>query len=146
MKKFVSVLVIVLGAIFSACAGDLVTRDISRLPESARQSLRTHFPKNNISYIKIDKEVLKKDKYEAILTDGSKVEFDSNGNWTEVDCNRKAVPATYIPAKIQAYLKANFPTQKVTKIERNRRKYELKLDNGLDAKFDLEGNLLKLDD
>ena len=146
MKKFFSILAIVLGTTFSACAGDVVTRDVNMLPSNARKSLQTNFPKNKISYIKIDKELLKKDKFEAVLTDGSKVEFDHNGNWTEVDCNRNAVPAAYIPAKIRSYLKTNFPAQKVTKIERDRRKYDLELDNGLDAKFDLQGNFLRLDD
>lgn len=146
MKKFLSILTVVLGTTLSACAGDVVTRDINKLPENARKSLNANFPQAKISYIKIDKELLKKDTFEAILTDGTKVEFDGEGNWKEVDCGHNAVPEAYIPTQIRTYLKANFPQQKVTTIERERRKYKVELDNELDAEFDLQGNFLRLDD
>ncbi len=146
MKKFLSILTVVLGTTLSACAGDVVTRDINKLPENARKSLNANFPQAKISYIKIDKELLRKDTFEAILTDGTKVEFDGEGNWKEVDCGRNAVPEAYIPTQIRTYLKANFPQQKVTTIERERRKYKVELDNELDAEFDLQGNFLRLDD
>ena len=81
MKKFLSILTVVLGMTLSACADDVVTRDTNKLPQNARKSL-----------------------------------------------------------------KANFPQQKVTTIERERRKYKVELDNDLDAEFDLQGNFLRLDD
>lgn len=146
MKKFLGILAVALGSMTSVFAGDVVTRDVSKLPAVALKAIQTNFPQTKISYIKIDKELLKKDAYEAVLTDGTELEFDANGKWTEVDCKKKVVPPAFIPAKIRMYMKTEFPNVKVTKIERDKRGYELELDNGLEAKFDWQGNFLRLKD
>lgn len=146
MKKLFSVWVIALLTSVSVFAGDIVTRNVNKLPAAARKSIQTNFPKLKISYIKIDKELMKRTTYEAVLTDGTEVEFDSDGQWIEVDCKRSVVPAAYIPAKIRQYVNTEFPGCKITKIERKRRSYEIDLDNGLDVTFDMQGNFLRLDD
>ena len=48
-------------------------------------------------------------KYEVMLNDGAKIEFDKKGNWDNVDCETYAVPTALVPASITRYVKANFP-------------------------------------
>ena len=40
----------------------------------------------------------------------------------------------------------NYPKNKITSIDRDRRDYEVELDNGLDLKFDLKFRLIDIDD
>ncbi|MSL47245.1 hypothetical protein GKE57_29435, partial [Escherichia coli] len=47
---------------------------------------------------------------------------------------------------IQDLIKKNYSSNKVVKIEKEIRDYEIKLDNGLEMTFDLKGNLIDIDD
>ena len=62
------------------------------------------------------------------MADGIELEFNSKGEWLEIDCKNKAVPSTFIPQAISKYMKANYNGHKTVKIERNRKGYELTLE------------------
>ena len=85
-------------------------------------------------------------EYKVYLANGTKVEFDGDGAWKEVDGKRNAIPTGFIPAKISNYVKRSFPNTTITKIERDRKEIEVKLNNGLELKFDKNGNFKKIDD
>ena len=84
--------------------------------------------------------------YDVIFTDGNKLEFDKQGNWKEINCKYSAVPAGVIPAQILKYVSENYPDAKVLKIERDKKDYEVKLSNRWELKFDLQFNLIDIDD
>lgn len=147
MKKLFFLLVMVVGLSVQAMAKDVIPRDINQLPQAARTTIQKHFPKAKLSYIKIDKDFLEAATYEAIFEDGTQIEFNSKGEWTEVDSKLNSVPAALIPANIKNYLKQNFPNIAVEKIERHRKGgYDVELKNDLSAEFDAQGNFLRLDD
>ena len=146
MKKIVAMCVMAILALQVAIAGEVVTKDESQLPVAARQLIKKHFPQTKISYIKIDKDLFKSTTYEATLTNGTEIDFDSKGEWREIDCKKSSVPAAFIPNYISGYVNSNFTGDKIVKIERERKGYEAKLSNGIDVKFDVHGKLLKLDD
>lgn len=56
------------------------------------------------------------------------------------------MPDVIVPPRIREYVTASHPGQKMVKIERSRREYEVKLDNGLDLTFDRNYNLIDIDD
>lgn len=85
MKKFVFATVMALFAIQLVAARDVVTKDEHRLPEKARSFIQQNFPDVGISYIKIDNEFFKGKKYEVVLTSGAEIEFNSKGDWAEVN-------------------------------------------------------------
>ena len=146
MKKILSVLVMAIVAVQFAFAGDVITKDINQLPQSARNFINQHFTKPQVAHIKIDSEVLSK-KYEVLLTNGIEIDFDGKGNWQEVDAKKGKVPATIIPSFVSNYLKTNnFTTEFVTKIERDRKGYEVELNTDLTFKFDKNGKFRKADD
>lgn len=146
MKKILSVLVMAIVAVQFAFAGDVITKDINQLPLSARNFINQHFIKPQVAHIKIDSEVLSK-KYEVLLTNGIEIDFDGKGNWQEVDAKKGKVPATIIPSFVSNYLKTNnFTTEFVTKIERDRKGYEVELNTDLTFKFDKNGKFRKADD
>lgn len=146
MKKIAVMFVMAIVALQTAFAGDVVTRDVNKLPTEARSTLTKHFPEAKISFIKIEKDFFQSANYEATLTNGVEVDFNSKGEWLEVDCKKGIVPAAFIPAKVSSYIKSNFPNEQIRKIERSRKGYEAKLSNGLDVKFDQYGGFLRLDD
>ncbi|MBQ8501775.1 MAG: PepSY-like domain-containing protein [Bacteroides sp.] len=145
MKKFLSILVLALVAVQFACAGDVITQDANRLPQPARQFISKYFPNVQISHIKIDSEFLRGEKYEVLLTDRTEIDFDSKGNWQEVDCKKKAVPAALIPTNVKQYVEGNFPREIITKVDR-RHGVEVELGNDFSLKFNKKGKFVGMDD
>lgn len=117
---------------------------ISQLPQAAQQFIKTHFSDNKVAIAKMETDWFDK-SYDVIFTNGNKLEFDKQGNWKEVDCKYSAVPATVIPAQILKYVSENYPDAKVLKIERDKKDYEVKLSNKWELKFDLQFNLIDID-
>lgn len=146
MKKVLSILVLALVAVQLAFAGDIITQDVKQLPLPARNFINQYFSTSQISYIKIESEMLKNKKYEVLLTDRTEIDFDKKGNWLEVDCKKSAVPEALIPISVKEYVKAHFPREVVTKIERERAGIEVELSNDYSLKFDKKGQLVDIDD
>ena len=147
MKKVLSILVLVLATVQMAFAGDVITRDAKQLPLTARNFINQYFTKPQISHIKIETGILGSKSYEVLLTDRStEIDFDSNGNWTDVDCKKAAVPAALIPASVKEYVKMNFPQEIITKIERGRSGVEVELANDYSLKFNKKGQFVSMDD
>lgn len=147
MKKILSLLVMAIVAIQFSFAGDVVTKDMNQLPLPARNFINRHFTKPQVSHIKIDKEMMESTKYEVLLMDGSEIDFDSKGNWEEVSAKKgQKVPDSVIPSFAVTYLKEHQFTEPVTKVERDRKGYEVELSTGISFKFNNKGKFLKADD
>ncbi len=131
----------------TACSGnDKITQDIDLLPISSRQFISEHFADVPVSHIKIEKNLLWTEGYDVILTDGSNLEFNRKGEWKEIKRRGLPIPQTIKPAEIQGQVTKSYPSNRVVAIDKDRRDYEIKLDNGLEMKFDLKGNLIDIDD
>ncbi|NDV58128.1 PepSY-like domain-containing protein [Bacteroides sp. 519] len=146
MKKVLFTLIMAMMVVPFMNAKEIVTQDEKRLPTEARDFISRHFPESKVSYIKIDDEFILYKQYEVVLTNGVEIEFDSKGNWKEVDTKRQEVPANIIPLKIREYTNNNFANNFITKIERDRYGYEVELNNDLSLKFDKNGTFKRLDD
>lgn len=83
--------------------------------------------------------------YDIIFTNGDKVEFDRNGNWTELKCKYSQVPVRLIPAAINSYVKKNYSSAKVLEIERDRNEYDVKLSNGIELTFNKKFQVIDID-
>lgn len=130
-----------------ACAGnDKITNDTDLLPVSSRQFISDHFKDIPVSHIQIEKNLIRISSYDVILTDGTNVEFNRRGEWKEIKRHNLPIPQAIIPAVIQNHLKKTYPSNRVVAIDKDIRDYEIKLDNGLEMKFDLKGNLIDIDD
>lgn len=145
MKRFSILALLLLSLTVVFACNDKVSTDIGVLPQQSRQFLSTHFAGIPVSHIQIDKDFLVVDSYDVILTDGTNVEFNRKGEWKEVKRHNAAIPTAIIPAFIRKYVKQHYPTAKVLAISRDRRDYEVDLDNRLELKFDLKGNLIEID-
>ncbi len=144
MKKLLFILVVILGS-FTATARGNYSHNPSDLPASAQSILKNHF-KSKVSHIKIEKDFGKISEYDVVLTDGTEVTFDRHGNWKDIEVRQSSsVPAALVPAAIATYVKQNQKNTKITGIEKNKSGYEVELSNGVEMKFNSEGQFLRYD-
>src|SRR5690606_10925981 len=104
----------------------------NQLPQAAHNFIKKHFDAQKVSYIKEDSNCMSGNDYEVKINDGKKLEFDSKGNWTEVDMDKSAIPAGIVPENIIAHVNKAFPNNSIVQIVKSSRKYEVELSNGLD--------------
>lgn len=146
MKKIVLMLAMALGLTFAASARDTYAHDASVLPEAARTTISNNF-KAKVSVVKIEKTLGRVDEYDVVLTDGSEISFDRDGNWDNVEVAKTAsVPGGFVPRAVSEYVKKNHSGTRVVGIEKERSGYEVELSNGIDMKFDKSGNFVRYDD
>lgn len=145
MKKLILTLIMIIGISSIASARDKYSHDINTLPTAAQTTLKKEF-KAGVSLIKTDKEFGRISEYEVILTDGTEVTFDRDGNWKNVEtAKNKSVPKTFVMNAIHKYVAANQPNTHITGIEKERNGYEVELSNGIDMKFDRQGTFIRYD-
>ena len=144
MKKIVLTFAILLLLPFAAIAGPDKHIIFGQLPSASQKFIGEHFSDLQISLVTMDKELLDT-TYEVIFTNGYKVEFGKNGEWKEMDCEFGQVPETALPVPISEFVARNHPGLHVIEIDRDKRDYELKLNNGIELKFDLKFKFLGYD-
>ncbi len=112
-----------------------------QLPAAAKTFVKTHFKGQTITYAEKDAT-----SYECRLSNGTEIDFDRKGNWGTVESNSKqAIPSSLVPQAIQQYVKAKYPKQVITKIDKERYGYEIELSNNLDLKFTKKGQFIGID-
>jgi len=148
MKRLLFLMTVIAMAAAGACAAEKLLM-FEQLPQEVQIFTRKYFsaddPLYRQAYVTYDAELFDS-SYMVVFTNGDGLEFNKDGQWKDFDCQQCVVPNEIIPAPIQSYLAANFPDKDVKKIEKNRRSYEIKLAGGLELEFDLNGNLVELDD
>lgn len=145
MKKIAFLLVCVLTMNLTALAANDKPIQVSKMPAAAQQFIRKYFSSHSVAMAKMETDFLNK-SYDVIFTNGDKVEFDNKGNWTNIDCERSAVPVEVVPAAIKEYVQKSYPDTKPLQLEKTDRKgYELKLSNGVEIEFDKKFRVIDLD-
>lgn len=112
------------------------------LPAAAQQFVKENFGNTQISHIKSEGRMIDRD-YQVTFADGSKIEFDKNGQWDEIWTRYGKIPASVLPAGIRTYLREHYPDLPLRRVERDRKGYELELGSGLELDFSPNGRLLK---
>lgn len=146
MKKiFIIAAAFLAAATFKVHADNEHPISVSQLPENSRQFLQVHFPDKQVAYAKQERDFLET-TYEVAYLDNIKVEFRKNGEWKEVDCGYKPVPVSIIPAPIATFVSKHYPQNFIRQIDRDSRDYEVELSGGLELTFNLEFQLIDIDD
>ncbi len=127
MKAIKYILISLTLLVVIACAH----RDI---PQKAQTFLDKYFPKSSIvlTEIAVEENVL---EYEVWLNDGTKVEFDMQGNWRRVARKKSGVPVEMIPAPIMQFIHENYPGNVVTKYSWKDYGYKIELSDDMDLRF-----------
>ena len=144
MKKIFIALACVFTLVTNACADNYQPITQTQLPEKAQTFLATYFPEAKISLARKEIDVMEL-TYDVIFTDGTKVEFDRKGNWTEVDCLTHPLPSGIVPEAIEKVIRTQYPEAQATKIERDHREFDVKLNNRVELTFNKNMQLVDID-
>lgn len=155
MKKLImtlSAIILLMATAVSVSYADETTIPADQLPDQAIQFIKNNFPGKKIIYTGIEGGIFKGD-YKVVLSDESEIEFTPKGDWEKIDCNKGCVPAKVVPSKISKYIAANYKGVCVSEIEYDTKLigslgavYKVKLQNGIELKFNKEGEFKKIDD
>lgn len=145
MKKVLALIMMIALTSVVVSAGEDRPINPEQLPKEIKTFLKEHFPEQEISFAKVEKELLSTE-YKVYLVGGNKIEFAKNNEWKEIDCEFTEVPTTLIPEQIKAYVNKNFSGQKITQIEKKKKGgYEIELDNSVDIEFNKAFAVIDID-
>lgn len=116
----------------------------AQLPSTAQNFIKQNFKGATVTSAKLDKEMFDTD-YDATLSNGVRINFDSKGNWDEIE-SRNGLPSSVIPKAISSYVAANFKGQNIVQIDKKIAGYDIELSNGTELEFDTAGKFLRIDD
>ncbi len=128
-------------AFLTVCALVAVAATAKTLPEKAAKFIEVAFPERTV--LLLDAKV----NYEVMLDDFTEIDFDSKGNWTEINAKKQGeIPDSAVPAKILESVNKHFQGQKIVKIERSARgNYEVELINDIEIKFNSDFIIIEID-
>lgn len=151
MKRVTATLLAIIATATTAFATSLymISEDkpvsYDKLPAEAKSFIDNNFANEEISHIILDRDVISVD-YNVTFTSGTKLEFNSRGEWKEVDTRNSTVPAAIIPQGIAEYVKKNYPNREITEIKRNHTYTEVTLNGGLELTFNKNYQVVDVDD
>jgi len=125
-----------------ACADEKRVIEFTALPKASQQLLTQFANPQDILLITQDGTANWAD-FEVKFSDRSEWEFDAKGQLEQVEVPA-GVPAGVLPEKIVQYIQAAYPKAVITQYAKDRRDQEVELNNGLELKFDLQGQLLRV--
>lgn len=140
MKKTIICLLALVAISLSACSHENKPIVWEQLPQNAQTFINTYFKNLTVSNILKDKS-----EYEVYFTNGTQVEFDRHGEWTDVDCKTNPIPHGIVPI-IETYVLNHFPQNYIVEVSRDNRGYDVELNNGLDLIFSKDFEFIRLDD
>lgn len=131
---------------FTACSSDdshatnVEQITLGQLPETTQQFIATTFPHATfLRAHKVSKPNYYGSYYNILLNNQVSLDFDQNGNWTEIETeDHSAIPADFLAQEvplIQAYVAEHYPSNHIIEIDRDRKGYEVKLNNELELIF-----------
>ena len=133
MKKLVLTTIIALFAV-SAFAADMLIQT-NQLPQNSQKFIADTFKGAKIVAAQRDT-----DSFEAILSTGAKVKFNLNGEWDEIEA-QSALPDGLLPAAVEKAAKSQ--GGQIIQIDKDFGYFDVKLNNNLELKIDVNGNILK---
>ena len=119
--------------------------EFNELPKAAQQFVTKYFAGRSAVLVKLDRDFMST-TYEVTLSDGTEIDFNSNGLWKDVDANYNTMPLGFIPAQITKTLNARHAGDPIKQIERKGRGYKVELSSGLEAYFNAKLQLVRYDD
>ena len=140
-KQIILAASIMILSLVSAFAADIAIQ-ANQLPKNAQDFVKTNFPNDKIVYAEQDRQ-----SYKVELASGVEIDFDKQGNWTDVSGNNQPINTKFIPSNIIKTVEAKYPQVPVLEISKEYLSYKLKLGNNREVYVDNNGKIVgdKLD-
>lgn len=145
MKKILLTLLCIATLVSANALNDKEPINSDDLPKIAQEAIEYHWPSTVITAAVKDG-----DRFEALLSDDTQVQFDKKGRWLEAECS-DGLPETIIPVEIRIYVANRYNHVAITQIKRQLDKkgkalgYEVETANGVDLIFDKDAKFIRLD-
>ena len=127
----------------------LFAQTSANLPQSSQDFIKKNFSSATIESAKEESswEFWDKDeKFEVHLSNGIKLDFNKNGEITEIDSkNKETIPQAALPKEVISYVKSNHSGAQIISWEKNDDEQEVELTDGTELEFDAQGNFRKVD-
>ena len=124
---------------------DNTSEKYTELKENVKNSVNNYFKDYTIQYIFCDKEFADVD-YKIRFEDGTEIEFNAKGDWTDVSGKKKCIPTAFILAEITNYVEMYHKDLCITDVEKEFNRITIELNNNLELEFNSKGKLISYDD
>ncbi|SFS83317.1 PepSY-like domain-containing protein [Sphingobacterium wenxiniae] len=124
-----------------SCDDDKVVTE-KELPLASNQFLSSYFA--GVDITRVEKE---RNNYSVNLANGVEVDFNSAGEWIDVDApDGMALPTGFINPKIVAYVAAEYTGNGINSIEKTNQGFDVDLVTGdIDLVFNATGDFVRVD-
>ncbi|AEM22834.1 hypothetical protein Bint_2226 [Brachyspira intermedia PWS/A] len=135
LKLFISVASLMMLSSLILTAEDMPIQ-ANQLPQNAQTFVKTNFPNDQIVYAEQDRQ-----SYKVELASGVEIDFDKQGNWTDVSGNNRPIPTKFIPTAVLKSVQAKYPQIEVLEISKEYNSYKLKLANNREVYVSNNGQI-----
>ena len=141
LKQIILLASVMMLSIASVFAADMPIQ-ANQLPKKAQDFISANFANDPVVYAEQDRN-----SFKAELQSGVEIDFDRNGNWTDVASERTPLPTKFIPANIMKAVEGKYQGVVVLEISKEYLSYKLKLGNNREVYVDNNGKIVgdKLD-
>ena len=115
----------------------------TELPPEVTSYISNNFKHTTIAQATQEREGLGK-TYDIVLADGISLEFNGKNEITDIKSNR-AIPDGVMPQKIRAYVNQTYPGSTIKQWQNEGNGQQVKLDNGIELKFNKAGDFQRID-
>jgi hypothetical protein len=140
---------VILSGIFALCTmGIFAQTNTNSLPSTAQEYIQQNFSSADVKEVKENSKwkIWEDEKFEVVLSNGLELDFDENGNISEIESQTDVViPTSALPSKMASYLQENYADAQVIGWEKQKKEQEIELADGTELEFDGEGNFRKVD-
>ncbi len=143
MKKIILMIAMIF-TLASCQSQDDKVITFGKLPSKAQTFIKSNFSNLTILQVTKDKDLFDAD-YSVYFNEGSKIEFNKKGDWKDIQM-KSGVPTQVLHSSIKDFITKNHAGAKVIEISKDKKEYDVKLDNSVEIIFNLSGVFLRYDD
>lgn len=143
MKKILVIALSLCTLVISSSCNKETVVEASKLPESSRTFITTHFPNEDILQVTKDQDGFTT-TYAVTLSQLTALEFFKNGRIKEIEC-KYPIPNAALPTELVSYVQNNYNNNSIIKWSLDNKKQDVTLNSGIELEFDKKGKFKKID-
>ena len=139
VRKLLAFFPILLGVWMLSSCDDEKKIDFGDLPSEARSFIENYFPSADILSIVQEKEDGRKE-YQVKLSNGTDMEFDEDGEWTNIECYFSPLPPGILPANVITKVEELHPEAYINGVEKELGGYVVEVTDAGGIDWDMRFN------
>ena len=139
VRKLLAFFPILLGVWMLSSCDDEKKIDFGDLPSEARSFIENYIPSADILSIVQEKEDGRKE-YQVKLSDGTDMEFDEDGEWTNIECYFSPLPTGILPANVITKVEELHPEAYINGVEKELGGYVVEVTDAGGIDWDMRFN------